>query len=175
MLAFRCGTSNSHDPEWSDPERLYPAPPAELSEDIPEPMRSSLAEAQQCFAHGCYVAAAVMCRRTLEAFCQHLGETRGKSLFHRLEALHKDGRLDARLKQWVDVLRDDGNLAAHDVKVTFTKSDAQELVDFTEALLEYAIVLKARFEAFQMRRAERDAARAAPPIAPPPPVEPLPD
>jgi hypothetical protein len=31
------------------------------------------------------------------------------------------------------------------------------LVDFTEALLEYAVVLTARFKAFQQRRAERDA------------------
>jgi Domain of unknown function (DUF4145) len=141
---------------YGTPFRIYPPQAEELSREIPELMRDSLVEAQRCYEHACFVAAAIMCRRTLEALCLHFSVHTG-NLAQSITALHKCGHIDDRLKEWADALRQDGNLAAHDPTAKFSKTDARELVDFTEALLEYAVVLTARFKAFQKRRAERDA------------------
>ncbi len=143
---------------YSGDERVYPVERT-VHKAIPETIRTSLEEALRCLEHRCYVAAAIMCRRTLEALCKHhVGGS--KNLATSLKALHDSKVIDDRLYDWAEALRADGNLAAHDPEATFTRQDAQDLADFSEAILEYVFVLSDRFSAFKARRAAAAASKA---------------
>jgi len=139
------------DVPWAPPDRIYP-PKHAISPVIPDLLRDSFSEARRCVETRCYVAAALMCRRTLEALCQHFG-VKGKNLADGLRKLHQDKIIDDRLFEWAEALRHDGNLAAHEPAARINREDATDLVDFTYAIMEYVFVLRDRFEAFKQRRA----------------------
>jgi hypothetical protein len=92
-----------------------------------------------------------MCRKCLEATCKALG-AKGRDLNARLQNLHGGEYIDARLLNWAHEIRVLGNEAAHDVDLAIAKSDARDVLDFTEAILIYIFSLTARFRAFQDRR-----------------------
>ncbi len=69
-----------------------------------------------------------------------------------LKKLKDQGRIDDRLFEWSDVLRVAGNEAAHDVGVTITEADARDLLEFTNAILDYLFSYRDRFEQFKERR-----------------------
>lgn len=139
--------------------RLYPAM-SSLSLLIPAPMRSSFMEAQNCLSAGSYLASVLMCRRTIEGLCHHHGAKTG--LATGLKKLHQQKIIDDRLFEWAEALRRDGNLAAHDPDVRIMRPDAADLIQFTQAILEYVFVLHHRFEAFKARRAKTTQKKAAP-------------
>lgn len=134
-------------------ERVYPPTRPALSWTIPQTIRASHDEARRCLDGGNYVATALMCRRTLEIFCKEQ-KAPGRTLYDMLKNLHKAGQIEGRLKEWADALREDGNLAAHGVAETIDQRQAKDLVDFTEAFLDYVFVLTKRFDAFRERRAK---------------------
>jgi Domain of unknown function (DUF4145) len=138
---------------WDSPKRLYP-PVRRLSFQIPSELRRSFRESIGCQESGHYLATALMCRRTLEGICIHyLGSV--QNLAAGLRKLHEKGIVDDRLLEWAEALRNDGNLAAHDFNVRITPEDAEDLVDFTEAILDYVFVLRDRFEEYKNRRERR--------------------
>ena len=70
-------------------------------------------------------------------------------------ALSNSGRrdvLDARLGTWAEELQKARNLSAHASGEKVTKEDAQDLLDFVEAICEYVFVLTAKFESYIARR-----------------------
>ena len=54
-----------------------------------------------------------------------------------------------------------GNEAAHDVQVQVSPQDANDMLEFTRALLEYVFTFRRRFERFKERRAGKKAAGTA--------------
>lgn len=141
---------SAHDSDWSDPRRVFPAD-REVSYEVPERIRGSFSEALMCARAGANLATVIMCRRTLEGMAHHHLD-RVRNLAAALEELHSRGVIDDRLREWADALRSDGNLAAHDPEATISKEDASDILDFTEAILEYVFVLHDRFEKFRDRR-----------------------
>lgn len=138
---------------WDSARRLYP-PIRRISFRVPMELRRSFQEALQCHESGHYLATALMCRRTLEGVCSHhLGNV--KNLSQALKELHSKQIIDDRLCEWATALRDDGNLAAHDISARISHEDAEDLVDFSEAILDYVFVLRDRFVKYKSRRAKR--------------------
>jgi hypothetical protein len=97
-----------------------------------------------------------MCRKTLEGICAAHGAA-GKNLAQSLKKLRDDGTIDQRLFEWAEELRLFGNEAAHDVNVTIAPQDADDIVDFTRALIEYVFTFQERFQAFKQRRVAKQA------------------
>lgn len=90
-------------------------PPERLdfdASDIPQPIIASLAEAISCHSVECYVASALMVRRTLEELCQDRG-AKGNNLKERIADLGTKVVLPTELFQALDDLRLLGNDAAH--------------------------------------------------------------
>ena len=138
----------------SDPEIvvLFPAISTRVPLDsLPPLVRTSYAQAARCLEASLFEPCAIMCRKCVEAVCHTLGESKG-SLASRLKALRSSGAIDDRLATWADQLRLVGNDAAHELGVEITKQDAQDSLDFVEAILLYAFTLRTRFEAFCSRR-----------------------
>lgn len=82
------------------------------TENIPERIRLCLTEAITCHAEDCYIASAIMVRRTLEELCEDKG-SQGDNLKKRIEGLKSIVVLPKELFEGLDEVRLLGNDAAH--------------------------------------------------------------
>ena len=121
-------------------ERLASYPPERIDfnvENIPEPIIESFTEAITCHAHHCYVASAIMVRRTLEDLCD-TEDCEGNNLHARLLDLGSKIVLPQALLDGLQVLRWLGNDAAHIESRTFEDIGQNELdiaIRFTKEVL----------------------------------------
>lgn len=143
---------------WSELVRAYPKPRKILGEDIPAIVRKSLDEAEKCMQVGAFLAATAMCGRALEAVCRHYG-TKDTYLGAGLKELKDKGFIDARLFQWSEELRDQRNDAAHATDAAISAQDADDVLSFTYAIIDYVFLLSQKFEQFQRRKVAREAER----------------
>jgi len=116
----------------------YPAERIDFdATSIPERVVSALHEALTCHAAGCYVAAAIMVRKTLEELCRDR-EATGANLKLRVHALREKVVLPAELLDGLDDLRLLGNDAAHVESSTFDRVGKEEMevsIEMTKELL----------------------------------------
>jgi hypothetical protein len=68
--------------------------------------------------------------------------------------------LDARLFEWSEELREQRNMAAHATEATFSSTDAEDILIFTYAIVDYVFLLTRKFAHFQKRKKNRAAAKA---------------
>jgi len=144
-------------PGWEEPERLYPPKETSISAAVPNAIRSAYEEARTCFRGKAFTAAAIMCRKTLEGICEEHKIT-GRNLADSLKQMKDQGIIERRLYEWADALRISGNEAAHSVNVTISAQDARDILEFTNALLEYVFTFQDKFEQFKKRRGNSDVA-----------------
>ncbi len=141
--------------DWMEPYRIWPDPDRSPFEPIPETVRSSLQEARRCLSSGAYTASVAMTGRALEAIARHFHPGPDPShlmLGPGLVELHDKKIIDDRLFQWGKELHEHRNLAAHASGRTFTRIDAQDLLDFALAICDYVFILQAKYEAFMSRK-----------------------
>jgi hypothetical protein len=135
------------------PSIYYPSP-RRLSHAVPRALRDGFAEARKCYEAKAYGATLVMVRRTLEGTCADQGSTK-RTLAESLKDLQTRGKIDGLLAEWADLLRVVGNEGAHFTANKVSAQDAEDALDFAEALLDHLYVLRARFDGFQSRQQER--------------------
>ncbi len=135
---------------------LYPTEDNRVNPNLPAPLKFAYAEAISCYKVKAYTATAIMCRKTLEGICAEHG-IKDNNLVRSLKALKDKGIIENRLYEWADALRISGNEAAHDVAVTISPEDARDILEFTNALLEYLFTFRDRFEQFKQRRAAKSS------------------
>jgi hypothetical protein len=95
-----------------------------------------------------------MCRKTLEGICAAHGIAE-RSLNGSLKKMKDGSLIDDRLFEWSDTLRVMGNEAAHGVGVSIGEADAKDVLEFTNAILDYMFSYRDRFEQFKRRRTNR--------------------
>ena len=95
-----------------------------------------------------------MCRKTLEGICAEHG-TAKRNLAESLRAMRDQGQIDERLYEWSDSLRVAGNEATHGVGLSIVQPDAKDILEFTNAILDYLFSYRDRFEKFKARRAAK--------------------
>ncbi|MDD4977484.1 MAG: DUF4145 domain-containing protein [Gallionella sp.] len=143
---------------WSQPVRVYPKPKRLLGADIPPIVKNSIDEAERCMQAGAYLAATAMCGRALEAICRYF-KTKDNYLGGGLKELRDTGVIDAKLYQWGEELRDQRNNAAHATDTEISHQDANDVVTFTYAIIDYVFLLAQKFERFQVRKLERSKSK----------------
>lgn len=131
---------------------FYPSPHKMSMEGIPATARRAYSDATDAFKAGLYDLCVIMSRKCLEAVCQELGARKG-SLKQRLSEFRDQGTIDKKLFEWADELRLIGNDAVHELEIGTKQVDAEDALDFVEAILMYVFTLNKRFEEFQKRRA----------------------
>ncbi len=138
---------------WDTAIRLWPAPKfAELGSAIPEGARRDISDAQKCFSHGIYSAAAVLCGRALERLIK---EKVGDLMIAKgIAQLRDKGLIDQRLFDWAEALRNERNIGAHASPSDTTKEDAQDVVDFTIAIFDYVYTLSEKYDKYRARKAK---------------------
>jgi hypothetical protein len=135
------------------------APPPE---HVPDPIKSVFSEGAMCLAVGCPNAAGAMFRMCVDLSTRRLlpdGEVDGlnsrirRDLGLRLPWLFENDLLPKGLEQLSKCIREDGNDGAH--AGTLKREDAEDLVDFTRALLERLFTEPARLKIAEARREAR--------------------
>ena len=133
------------------PTRVYPAQNKELGLSVPKLIREAYKEAAACFRSKAFTASAIMCRKALEGLCVEHG-VKERGLAASLKKLKQNGVIEARLFEWAEALRILGNEAAHGVSTSISRQDALDILEFTEALVEYVFTYRDKFELFKKRR-----------------------
>lgn len=116
----------------------YPASTIDFdAKDIPPNIVASFDEALRSHAVGCYMASALLVRRTLEEICSNKGAT-GKDLKARLADLRGKIVVPEELFNAMDELRLLGNDAAHIEAKSYDKISQEEIevaIEFTKEFL----------------------------------------
>jgi Domain of unknown function (DUF4145) len=131
-------------------------------EHLPKEIENAFAEGATCLSVGCYNAAATMFRLCVDLVTSPLlpdpgndqevqpnGKQR-RDLGLRLAWLFEKGKLPLELRELAKCIREDANDGAH--AGSLTKADAEDVLDFTEALLERLVTEPKRLEIAQQRR-----------------------
>jgi len=129
--------------------KVYPTPqPGPVSVHIPEPMRSDLLEAKQCFAASAWNAAVVMARRALQCSTVEQGAPtdKGWPLWKQIAWLDENRKITPTQRQLADAARWVGNHGAHDsepdvaagqpVITNVSDEDARDTIQLVEHLFE---------------------------------------
>lgn len=107
------------------------------SSGIPKSIVGAFEEVIACHAAQCYVAAAIMVRKTLELICHDRGAS-GANLKERLQSLRSKVILPPELFDGLDDLRLLGNDAAHVESQIYTQIGREEVevgIEFTKEIL----------------------------------------
>lgn len=111
-------------------------------ENIPQKVLNAFEESIKCHSNFCFIASAIMIRKTLEEICIDRGAT-GKNLFKKLEDLGSKILIPQELLRGMNELRLLGNDAAHIEAQTFSEIGKEEI----EVSLEFAKeILKAVYQ-----------------------------
>ena len=131
---------------------------------LPDNIEAVFREGAACLAIGCFNAAGTMFRLCLDLAthsmlpdndCDNLNERTRRMLGLRLGWLFDNSRLSNDLRDLSSCIKDDGNDGAH--RGTLSENDAQDILDFTFALLERVYTEPERVRLAGVRRAERRA------------------
>jgi hypothetical protein len=139
-------------------------PPEYLQADV----ESAFREGAACLAIGCFNAAGTMFRLCIDLTTRPmlpednvdgLNNQIRRSLGLRLPWLFENGTLPETLQDLASCIKDDGNDGAH--QGTLSEDDAQDIFDFTFALLERIFTEPKRLELARERREARRTAKDA--------------
>jgi hypothetical protein len=138
---------------WDTPYLLFPPSDLRVNPSAPRDIQAAFEEACACYRAQAFTASAIMCRKTLEGICAAHSMTE-RTLAASLKKMKDTGLIDERLFEWSDSLRVAGNEAAHGVGLSIPQSDAKDILEFTNAILDYMFSYRDRFEQFKKRRAK---------------------
>jgi len=137
--------------------------PLQAPEHVHPDVKAAFEEGAACLAINCFNAAAAMFRLSLDIATRALLPLEGaeglnsktrRDLGLRLPWLFDTGRLPASLRELSTCVKEDGNDGAH--AGNLTKEDAEDLLDFSYALLERLYTEPGRLgEAAERRKARR--------------------
>jgi hypothetical protein len=137
--------------KWDTPFVLFPPSDLRVNPSAPRDIQAAFEEACACYRAHAFTASAIMCRKTLEGICAAHGVDE-RTLNASLRKMKETGLIDERLFDWSDALRVVGNEAAHSVGVSIAQPDAKDILEFTNAILDYMFSYRDRFEQFKKRR-----------------------
>ena len=141
--------------KWDTPYLLFPSGDLRVNPSAPRNIQAAFEEACACYRAQAFTASAIMCRKTLEGICATHNVTE-RTLAASLTKMKESGLIDERLFEWSDSLRVAGNEAAHGVGLSIAQPDAKDILEFTNAILDYLFSYRDRFEQFKKRRAKND-------------------
>lgn len=112
-------------------------PPADAMprvEGLPDDVATAYDEARICFAVGAYAACEQTCRKILMHAAAAEGATAGARFVDYVDHLLTTGYVTPAMRPWVDLIRQHGNAATHDLERVF-RERAQGTLMFTVELL----------------------------------------
>ncbi len=114
--------------------------------NVPKDVGQLYAEARAAAAANAHTAAVLACRKLLMNIAVSQGAAAGLSFVAYIEHLATAGYIPPNGRVWVDHIRKKGNEATHEIQL-MSKSDANELIAFSEMLLKFVFEFPARVPA----------------------------
>ena len=130
--------------------RYYSANKRFMPYIMPGLVRESYEEAVRCEKAKLYTAASVMIGRALEAVCREYEPK--KTMNAAIKAMTANGVLSSEISEWADQLRVLRNYGAHPSGEKISDKDAEEGLDFLQAILDILYNLRPKFEGMRNRR-----------------------
>jgi hypothetical protein len=127
--------------------------------NLPASVSAALSEAITCHANECYIAAAIMVRKTLEELCADRG-AEGGNLKERIAALRDKVVIPEDLLEGADELRLLGNDAAHIESREYDQVGREEVevgIEFAKELLKAVYQMSALLARLRALRTQPDA------------------
>ncbi len=135
---------NCQKPTFRHDEVQVPAPVyGNKVSHVPTEVCSLYDEARRCMSVSAYTAAVLVCRKLLMHIAVEKNAPEGKSFLEYVEYLCDNGYVPPDGKGWVDHIRKMGNEANHEI-AEVSRTDAEELISFSEMLLRFIYELPAR-------------------------------
>lgn len=131
--------------------QLYPITDNLALKNAPDIVINPYKEAYKCFRAQAYEACVIMCRKGIEAICIDKGAV-GGNLAAKLVKLKTSGILEETLYSWATELRLIGNDGAHSHDMIVTQQDANDSIDFLDALITYLYHLVDQYNQLRLRR-----------------------
>lgn len=130
--------SNCYRPTYfaEDGAQLPGVAPGVEVEHLPSDVKQLYREARNCVAIGSYTSAVLSCRKLLMQIAVAQQADTGKSFLAYVEYLADKGYVPPNGRGWVDHIRTKGNEANHEIRL-MKKSDAEDLISFSEMLLKF--------------------------------------
>ncbi|MBG1263299.1 DUF4145 domain-containing protein [Nostoc commune] len=135
---------------------LYPVSNKIINSEVPISIKKAFDEALCCFENKIFTACVIMCRKAIEGVCKEYKIEKG-NLKDKLILMKKEGIIDQNIFDWADALRLSGNDAAHDLDVTFSLEDAEDIIEFTYAIIEYVFTYREKFILFIERKKSKNS------------------
>lgn len=105
-------------------------------ESLPSEVAALYQEARDCMAASAYTAAMMACRKLLMNIAVARGAPEGKPFTDYVSYLASKHYVPPDGQGWVDIIRQKGNEANHEIRV-MERNDAEQLLTFVGALLKF--------------------------------------
>lgn len=133
---------------WGKSVILYPSD-LSINTNAPIKVLQAMEESYRCYHAQAYTASAIICRKALELICyEH--KIKETNLSKSINRMHELEIIDQRLLNWSHELRLIGNEAAHGIDF-INQDDSKDIIEFTNAIIEYIFLYRDRFEKFKNR------------------------
>jgi len=124
-------------PTYFRGDRQVPGPtPGNPVGNLPKDIAALYDEAREAVGVNSYTAAVLTCRKLLMNIAVGLKAPVGQRFIEYVEYLAQKGYVPPDGKGWVDHIRKKGNDATHEI-VLMSRTDAEDLIAFTEMLLKF--------------------------------------
>lgn len=144
LLCTVCGFGSVRNPNGTVQPGLPYGP---LIEGLPADVEAAYEEARRCMSVSAYAAAELLCRNLLMHVAVDKGAKEGASFASYLDHLRKAGYITPPMDQWVEVIREHGNRAAHTLEPS-DRERAEGTVWFSAMLLRLTYETAARAERY---------------------------
>lgn len=140
--------NREHGTERIDPPRAA----VESVEYLPDDLNQAYGEACACFSTRAYTACTLMCRKILMHVAVDKGDAEGKNFKEYLDYLENQGYVTPPLRDWVDQIRQNGNLATHELPPANSGVAENSLV-FTAQILRIIYEMPGKADQFSQGKA----------------------
>ena len=114
---------------------LFPSPAfGPLIDGLPKEIKEAYNESRHCIQVNAFTAAELICRKILMHVAVEKGAEEGKPFASYLSFLENEGYITPPMKAWVDLIRQHGNKATHELESP-SQERAESTVMFTAELL----------------------------------------
>lgn len=151
VIRFSYSRGRDYAEDYEYTEVLYPKSNTNIDSSVPNSIKNAFNEAMRCFENKAFTASVIMCRKAIEGICKE-SKIEKKNLRDQLIAMKDQGIIEPSIFEWADALRLSGNDAAHDLDITFSIKDAEDIIEFTHVIIEYIFVYKRKFNLFIERK-----------------------
>lgn len=116
-------------------------------EGLPDKISAAYEEAVQSYSVSAFTGVELICRKILMHIAVEKGAEVGKSFVDYINSLEKIGYITPPMKEWVDKIREHGNISAHELEKP-EKERAECTLEFTIQLLRIIYEMKSKGDRF---------------------------